>query len=85
MAAEYALKADSYFLYDGGNGTEIRDAAAAEFPEQVATIVSEEGGVLLINIDITAYNYAIPEGYRYCPRTGLAVSPADWAEKFVKA
>lgn len=82
MAIEYAVRATAFILYDGTNSSEVLDAAlAASHPS--AEIVSDEDGVLTINVDPFLGNSVLEAGARLNPSDGEVISAAIWSEQFI--
>jgi hypothetical protein len=81
MAAEYALQAKAYYLYDGTNSAEILTAAQVQYPS--ASIVSEADGVLTLLLDSFFGNTVLATGDHLGINSAEVVSAAAWAEQFI--
>jgi hypothetical protein len=81
MAAEYAVRARAYYLYDGTNSADILSAVQGQFPS--ASIVSEADGVLTVLLDPFFGNSALSVGDRLDLSSSEVVSAALWAEWFI--
>lgn len=87
MTIEWAAKADPFILYTGTNSSDVCDAIEEFRPGSTATVVSETGGVLEVDVSTPDYptdNYHIGEGERFGLTTGQQPDSTVWANQYAK-